>query len=878
MSVRIAALGSRLLGSAARIRIVVPPEGGEEPINLTFSFSPASATIPDNTQSGSTIATGSTNGAGDGTLEITSDPLGKIDVDGLDIVLGDNVEGEVGVYAVGWRYHSDSAAPGQEVTGSFSLVLTDADGADDDTYGFYQPVPDEEVEVVSNGDKGVIVTSSTLPGIAVDTEYSTGTAAVQALDAQGGGWLVLPAGEMVFHAEHTGASSIGIRGQPNEHNRPATHITVQEMWTGYITLKTDNHSTRLHLKHLKIGAPDSYILENGPQSYFGDRGIRLWRSGQVLVEDCTVWHINKDGLESTSNNPRNKRLYGSFICRRVELSANGIGPNLHHNAYMHDLGEFRFEDSVSYGGSDHQLKLDGERAIIKNSTIKKAHGNLAVSHNNTHLIDVTNTQDFVCEDTLIWINNDVNNGPGGGVMVTNRGDAPLVGLKFYGGVWGWIGDDTDARNPTWHDGGFKDATHYGAGADGAHSAGATTLKVRLVGEPIREFSGGTTLSTDMGVANAYYIIIAMSDGTTHQTLASLTDAGVGSSTNATFTLANALPSSLANNAMIAIRHASSSSFDAPIFNARLYHRNHSDYLWTKIVDGSGNLDKDNAQIYRQVVDRCLFISDKDFNTSTTALRHYAFRPNLHYITSSIAYNIPLPPLKPPRAGDWADDVPGAGEYVPLQGGYTNMATLPTGFDGDEGSDYIHPMISMLGDVGIATVPGKTEFSSLIEPANPLTNTPEGLRRRPAWVRGNMGHVLQADGQLVFGDDAVIAPRVQIEVANTVSSGFDVELVSTSGLSVGQKIQLQYIGYWTSERLSPKIVSDGAGGWKFEPNDPLPSLLTATIAAIDGNTVTLSQAIPGEIQGGSIGCAFQPAASRPDWWPTADDFSMPNQEY
>ncbi len=849
---------------------VISPEA------LSFSFSPSSTSVTDDTTAGTVLAAGVTNGNGDGTLEVQVDPTGKAGVSTTSLTVGTTLDSdEQGTHVLSGRYYGDSAFPGEEVEWTFTLIVLDHLAGDDYSYGFFAPVPDETVAVVFDASNKPVVVSSTLPSIAVDDTYSNSKGLIAALDAAGGGWIQLPAGVVVSSFEVIGTSSIGLAGVPNEWGRPGTFVVPTSSSNVTAALRTTNPSTRFHIKHIRFGLTEEHILAYGPGKTdgsakgYGDRGIRLLSTnggyGQILTEYCTVWCFNKDGIEADSPGAQRKRVNTSFINRWMELCYNGIGGGLTHNTYIHNVGEFILEDSVSYNTDGHIVRTDCERAIIRRCTIKPDQGYTLSPPDNYAVMDLLLPGDISIRDCLVWYNHDHSTGPRAALNIRTRESAWHEGCKLGGGIAGW----REQRGTVWVD--AEDAVQTTALVSGAHSGGASTLAVKSTSYPVEANARWRSLD-HVGEAGYYTVRVLLDNNTTHECTATLTAAG---SKTATFDLAENLPSAVSADAF-ALVWPTAGGLTKPALSPQFYHKNNSRYIWDRIRDESGNLKHDHDQVYRSILDDTLFVSD----VTILGGLHYCVRAFLDVLPErwlhKIEVQFPLPPLAPPDPSLWADDVANAGVWTHLNATdappYTlNLATLPTGFDGLFGSDYVYPSVTVFGDCGAVSI-GVKPFTDLMDMTYPTPLLADGLH-------GAYGHGLQADGQVVQYGDATMAPRIQatVSVEATGTPG-SLELSTTTGMQIGDKIQIPYEGYWISERLSKTIVQNGDGTWRLDPTPYLPSLHTTTIAGIAGTTVTLTDAVPGRVELGMVVCAFTPAASKPSWWDSVDNATIPNLDY
>ena len=285
-------------------------------------------------------------------------------------------------------------------------------------------------------------------------------------------------------------------------------------------------------------------------------------------------------------------------------------------------------------------------------------------------------------------------------------------------------------------------------------------------------------------------------------------------------------------------------YDCPIFNSAYFNRHDPNYYWSKIDDGSGLPDHENAQDWlspRWFTD-CLVMGD--YTARFGAYFSCESATNYMYL-GRVGASLPRPPMNYPVAqgqsapAHWPD-IAGAAEFAYLENQGQTDARFPFGANGSL-DDYVQPFFWAFRDTSVRGWRGAQNG---------------GTARVQFQQRPNQSHTDEKHAPLFVLDGSGVAQRTVTdeadpfviaatpEVSGAHAAGTRVLNVTDSiGMAAGQKVHLRYM-----------------------PQRGRRQLHVTSVVSVDGpGRITLADTTDHDLVGGEEIATFAAAGTKPGWW-------------
>jgi hypothetical protein len=696
------------------------------------------------------------------------------------------------------------------------------------------------------------VTASTVPRIAVNTQFEDLRAAYDAATATAPATIRLSAGtysidtvRKVMLMEHHGAAIVGHccgadldgDGVPD----PDTKLIP--------TAQQD-------LFFIRSPYPDTFWIKNivcGPdddQPRAGGACLHFVRGGNVNLISVIARNLRGSGSvpaaifgasTETWENLRSGaiRIYDSEIY-------NSNAADLGHQTYILDSSQWFIRSISRDPAFGHALKAEGEKFIVLDSYIAKGTGATAA------VIDSVVSTDNRYGRNLVK-------------LTTAKPPAPLLffgfrndsGFSLETKPWSDVEKLSGVVHACcgkvlvhWRDGGNYSTHFLGSLQNVDFPVGSTAVTVRA-----------NTLDPDgtkgprraLDTTKPYTVRIYLSDGSIYEGTSTSVSLNVDTTGAAcmgctTFKLDTPLRAQANKFARIAIKLASA-RWDVPILNSHYYNKSDPDYWWNELKDANGNLDYAKQANYNTtyVEDNLLVLDTSYAGVNAGPISGETTSPQTYFSIDGVD-EVPLPPLNNPLGASTAwPDVAGAGTWLaPLASpNYPSRGINPAV------SDWLWPWGEFFADNGIVALnrPFTAQFGNGLGVRYPVPAVPPAFRGVNHEFR-----YLDTSGavQLITGNRSPLTQGYTTLAANAPGGSQAITVAAGTNCQQGWKLIVEL----PMQRGASRAL-------QISTIDQPPT--TTSIHMADGM-------VRAGVSGAVVSC-FPKAGPRPAWWVSPMQYSV-----
>jgi hypothetical protein len=657
---------------------------------------------------------------------------------------------------------------------------------------------------------------------------------------------------------YTGAYLCGIRGAVDGNGLPATEITVL---TGNFQLvgaipKTSYGVAGFHCENIKFGPNDNTIAAHNfgttalTSLLVGSEAFKVTRPSKLILANCEIRFSNYAGILYTAQ-------YEFFNDAGTERGSREVGLVGLYNSYFYGLGKNQ---------GTHNVYIIGPKTIISRCVLHTPSGSHCLKHFGEDLLlydsEFDNALDASIQDNGVQVIGDspLNLDHPETVVIERCRLSVRATATTANNIIEWtsrrasLGCGWSNQYPSWHlmddgdvnvDGagtGYRflqwensaqtgaPSETYGFRADGAYTSG-TSLGVKNFGYITGSDAGAATMS-DTGT-NVWKLKARTSAGIEFRTF---TISGtINQNGSSTLTLSSGLSGTLANSDPI-ICWRDSAGPDVAKLNPVMFDQNDANYFWDRIkTAGVYDIDKGASASNVHFINDTMLRIVNNFGASAKAINWITELGGVRFS----AYNaemigVPLAPADSPESTPAWSDVANTAlfDFADTSG------DLLTGREGT-GSDIVWPFADVFTNgLLYATGTGMTNEAGATRPNEDIQS--DTLDLNVYTVEGGVAtKVATPTSGSIFKGQGTTMAAAALETDTTI------EVVSVSGMSVGDRLLVQY-----PYRAGSK------------------SIHSTTIASIASPNITMDDALERDVNNGADVIFNADAGNPPSFHKTA----------